>query len=252
MTRKLVISAVALLAGMTIFGFTVSPTNQPDTTVRPAPSHDSFGPLVSVNASSSVTSAPDRVRMSIGTVAVAVHAENAISSVNATMSELIDEIKRLNLPGVMIQTSAVQVWPQYGSNRNDQPPRIENYRASNTVTVRFDDVGRTGDLFDLAAKAGANQINGPSFELKDNDGAQRDALRQAVAQAKRKVQAIAEEMDMQIVRFEEIHESGSDRPQPVYRAEAMTMRGGQTLTPVEGGEIETSASVTIIARLGTR
>lgn len=248
MNAKILVPAAAVLAAVSMWGFTAAQPERPDEAMPPA-AHG-HGPLVSVRGEGRVASAPDRVSVSIGTVARAPQAADAISTANSTMNELIDQLKRLRLPGAMIQTSTVQVWPEYTPNRGNDEPRITGYRATNAVTVRIDDVSRVGEVLDLAAESGANQINGPTFDLQNPQLNQRRALRHAVADAKDKAQAIAEEMGMTIVAWEEIRESGTDMPQPMYRMDAMTARVGGASTPVEVGEIETTASVTMIARLG--
>lgn len=207
------------------------------------------GPLVSVSATGRVSTTPDRASVSIGTNAQAKTAAAAIEKVNSTMSELIDQLKALELPGARIQTSSVQLYPVYGPHNGVDQPRIVAYQASNSVSVRTDDIASIASVLDLAVRMGANQINGPMFELRDADGAQRDALRLAVAEAKRKAETIAQAMDMKILRWEEISEAGSMAPGPmVYAGEMMAMRDSVS-TPVEAGEIETTATVTLVARL---
>lgn len=251
MNARVLVAGTALLALSS--AWILMPTSaqgefQPD---RAAQGSDfKGGPLVSVSATGRVNATPDRASVSIGSSAQADTAATAIEQVNSTMNELIDELKRLDLPGRQIQTSSIQLYPVYAQqDRNDGNRRIVGYRATNNVSVRTDDVARIADVLDLATRIGANQISGPMFELKDADGAQRDALRRAVAEAKKKAQAIAEEMDMKIVRWEEISEAGSNPPRPMmYGGEMMAMRGSAA-TPVEPGEIETTATVTLVARL---
>lgn len=252
MNAKIVMIAAVLVGALSMWGLTTAGPAQPEPAPppAPAPAHHDHGTRVSVTAMGRVTATPNRVTVSIGKVAEAALAADAIAQVNATMNELIDQLKALDLPGAMIQTSAVQVWPQYGQNRSNEEPRIVGYQASNTVSVRTDDIERVGEVFDLATKAGANQIHGPMFALQNPERAQRGALRNAVAEAKEKARAIADEMGMTIVRFEEIRESGAEMPRPMYAADAMAMRGAEAATPVEAGEIETTASVTLVARLG--
>lgn len=250
MNTRVLIAGVALMAVAAGWLFAPSQAQgnyQPESTVDA----DAYqgGPLVSVSATGRVSSVPDRATVSVGTTAQAKDASAAMSQVSSTMSELIDELKSLDLPGAKIQTSSVQLYPVYGPNNGNDEPRVVGYRASNSVSVRTDDVERIADVLDLATRLGANQINGPTFELQDANGVQRGALREAVAEAKKKAQAIAEAMDMKIVRWEEISEAGSNTPRPMaYRGEAMMM-SGRASTPIEAGEIETTATVTLVARL---
>ncbi|MCL4221797.1 MAG: SIMPL domain-containing protein [Phycisphaerales bacterium] len=250
MKLRLLVAGTSLLALGSIWGLAptqVQDQNQPER-LRPEAEYQG-GPLVSVSATGRISTAPNRASVSLGATAQAKTAAAAVEKVNSTMSELIDQLKALELPGARIQTSSVQLYPVYGPHNGIDQPRIVAYQASNSVSVRTDDVASIASVLDLAVRVGANQINGPVFELQNSDRVQREALRLAVAEARSKAEVIAEAMNMKIVCFEEVSEVASISPSPMlYGGDVMAMREAVS-TPVEVGEIETSATVTLVARL---
>src|SRR5207248_4760075 len=63
--------------------------------------------------------------------------------------------------------------------------------ARNTIEVRVDDLARVGDVLDVAVQAGAAATSGVRFDLRDRSGAEREALRLAVADARARADAAA-------------------------------------------------------------
>jgi len=60
---------------------------------------------------------------------------------------------------------------------------ITGYQASNTISVRFRDIGRAGTLLDALVREGANQIDGPNFLIEKPETALDEARAYAVAKA---------------------------------------------------------------------
>src|SRR3546814_4420776 len=69
-----------------------------------------------------------------------------------------------------IATANVQLSPQYRYGKN-QPPAITGYQATNSVSIRFRDIARSGTILAAQVKQGANQIAGPNLSLASPDAA---------------------------------------------------------------------------------
>jgi len=54
-----------------------------------------------------------------------------------------------------------------------------------------DEVGRAGELLDVAVQSGATATGGVRFDLRDREGAEREALRLAVVDARARAEAAA-------------------------------------------------------------
>ncbi len=208
------------------------------------------GARISVVGEGEVSVDPNRAEISVGASFERTTAEAAQQAVNRVLAEVIDEIRDLDIEGTQIQTAGITLHPIYNRPRDGQP-EVTGYRASNTVRVRVDDVQRVGEVLDVAVEHDANQGFGISFMLRNEERATQEALRQAVAQAKRKAQTMGEALGMKMLAIEEVVEMGAQRPQPVYRGvEMMDARMASAPTPVESGQITVRASVTLVARVG--
>ena len=64
----------------------------------------------------------------------------------------------------------------------------------------IDALERLGDLLDAVVEAGATNVGGVRFDLRDRAGAEREALRQAVADARARAEAAASGAGLTIER----------------------------------------------------
>jgi uncharacterized protein YggE len=207
-------------------------------------------PTVSVSGKGSVFVKPDRATVSVGAWHQAETALEAQSRVNEIIAEATSQIREVQAEGMVIQTSGLSLSPVYDYQRN-QEPKIIGYRASIMLSVRIDDIDKTGTVIDAAMKTGVNQMHGVSFSLKDDSAARRDALRKAVHDARQKADAIADALNRPIRELLEVSEQGVSVPTLQRNTESFrTMAADSAPTPIEAGEIEVSASVNISYSLG--
>ena len=124
--------------------------------------------------------------------------------------------------------------------------------ARNTVEIRVDAVEKVGEILEIAGSSGATSLGGIRFDLKDRTKLEREALRLAVADARGKADAIAAGAGRTIERILRIEEQGvSGGPIPMYRREmtAQAAAVGSAPPPIEAGQTELRAQVTMTAIL---
>lgn len=196
---------------------------------------------------------PDRASVTLGAVFQAETAGEAQRRVNRVLAQVIDDVRDLDIPGTQIQTASISIQPVYEHQRN-KAPRITGYRASNSVSVQVDDVSQVGRVMDVGVVHEANQGFGVSFTLQDRAAAQREALRMAVSEARRKSDIIASELAMGELRVVRVTEQGAEPPRPIIQRgiESMDMMSMDAAapTPVEGGKITVRAQVTMDCVIG--
>jgi uncharacterized protein YggE len=208
---------------------------------------------ITVTGHGEVRRAPDLVTLSLGVEErgpdVAGPRQRAAQKAQAAIQALLKAgVKRED-----IQTSNFSIGRQWEQDPTQQAnsgtdKRIGRYVfvVQNTVSVRTPMVDKAGDLLDAVVQAGFNDINGPSFELKDNAEAQRAALTAAIEDARAKADAAASAAGVRISGLESVTENGSSMPppRPMYMAKMAGASADFASTPIESGQITVSEDVT--------
>lgn len=210
-------------------------------------------PTITVTGEATVAVKPDRAVIGLGAVAQADDAAAAQQRVNEIMHKTIDAIRQVGVPEDRIQTAGLSLQPVYSQAKSRQAdeihiPAIVAYRASNTVRVQLDDLDLIGKVIDAGITAGANQLEGINFEIKDDTQPRSQALEQATANARSKADVIAQAAGTPISVLHNISEGGVHIITPVYRG-VRAMAAMEMDTPVQPGQVQIRASVTVTYRV---
>src|SRR5690606_22427364 len=92
----------------------------------------------------------------------------AIALNSKKMVAVVEAMTAAGIESKDVQTSGVSLNPDYAYAPN-RPPRIRGYYASNTVNVTIRDIAELGTILDALVAVGANQVNGPMFDIGDRD-----------------------------------------------------------------------------------
>jgi uncharacterized protein YggE len=112
--------------------------------------------------------------------------------------------------------------------------------------VRTSDLSKISSVIDAALEAGANQLSGIHFELKEDQEAQKEALRRAVSDAMEKARVVAEAAGAQLHQILEIIEGGATiRPPVMGRTTMMTAEMSGAPTAVMPGQLTVTGQVTM-------
>lgn len=200
--RSFTHAAATLLLGLAVLGATgcsgqraAVDDSRPETT------------LVTVSAYAEARRPPDIATLSTGVVSLAADAKAAIRLNSEKMSHVVAALKGVGVADNDVRTSGVSLNPDYQHLAN-RPPRIKGYYASNTVDVTVRDIGRLGGILDALVAAGANQINGPSFAIEDQDAVLDEARAKALANADARAEGYAKRLGLRVVRVVSIDETG--------------------------------------------
>jgi len=178
---------------------------------------------------------PDRAVITLGVVARAATAAQAMADDAARMTAVIGALRQAGLPDKAIQTSNLSLNAQY-SYQQGQAPKLAGYQAANDVTITVDDLSRLGAAVDASVAAGADQVNGISFGLKDPQVAEDAARRAAVDALRDKAVLYAAAEGLKITRLVSLSEGGEAQPQPV-RPMMMMAKAVAPSTPVSPGQL---------------
>lgn len=197
---------------------------------------------LTVSAHGDIRTAPDMATISLGVETQAPTAAQAMAANADRMSQVVAALKRGGIPARDIQTSGLNLGAQYDYQPNVQP-RLTGYTASNQVTVTVNDLGKLGPSLDAVVAAGANQVNGVSFGLKD-PGAAEDAARVRAVQAlQARASLYANAAGLRVVRLINLSEGGGYSPPQPVRFMAKAMAADSAPTPVEPGQLNVRIDV---------
>jgi uncharacterized protein len=197
-----------------------------------------------------VSARPDQVRIQVGVVSQAPTAQEAGAQNAKQSSTLIAELKQLLGSGAEFQTMNYSVYPNYRTQRDGGKPTIVGYQANNTVEIRLNDVSAAGKVIDAATKSGANQIQGVHFSVRDEQKLRGEALAKAAVQARANAAALASSVGLKVIRLVRVEDGEPPRVIPL-RAEMMMAKSADAAqTPVEPGEVQVRATVTVTAEVG--
>ena len=219
-----------LLAGLALFGAAaIAGVAQPHF-AHSAPTPPSDAKTISVTGNGTVETVPDRATFSFTVTTQADTAKAALAKNGATADAVAAALQ-----GAKIHTSEVMLEPQL----NDAGTAVLGYTASTTVTADSE-LAKAGPLVDAAVDAGATGVSGPSWSRSDYNELYRQALQNAVADAKAKAQALADSAGLALGAVTSVTEGGGVQPLPY--ASAVTDGGVAKLEP---GTQTVAASVSV-------
>lgn len=204
-------------------------------------------PVVVTTGEGVVKLAPDRVWVSIAAESRAKSPKEAQRANVDAMKAVLDRLKALGLAGDAIRTSGYDLQPEFDFANGKQT--LRGYVARNSVEVRVDDISRAGDVLDAAVSSGATNVSGVRFDLKDRSAPEREALRSAVMDARRRADAAAAGAGMKVDRVLRIEEQRSMMPEPRPMMARQAMMADAGAPPIVPGEIEVRASVTLTSSI---
>ena len=204
------------------------------------------GTRLDVVSTGEVNRVPDIARINAGVVILAPTATEAIRQNAEKMRAVRAALRRAGVEERDIQTSAINLQPEYRQSEN-QSPQLIGYRGINEVAVRFRDVANTGRILDALVAEGVNQINGPMLSIDRPEAALDEARAQAVRNARGRADLYARALGMRVRRILSVSEAGASyapMPQPMMRQMAAAV-SGDSVSNIAPGEQTLAVSITV-------
>jgi len=224
---------LAIVAGLLLAAAALAGVLRPEGAAAEEPSATTD--TVMVSGTGSVSAVPDLAEISAGVETRGTTAQEALNANSNTMRKVIDAIRAAG--GRDVTTQTVSLSPRVGPE--GQP---DGFTALNVVSAKVD-LDAAGKVIDAAVAAGANTVYGPSLSLSEASKLYREALKQAVADARERASVLAAAAGRQLGRVTAISEGGSVAI-PLYEKAA-----ADSGAPVVAGPQETIATVTVTFEL---
>jgi uncharacterized protein len=200
--------------------------------------------LLDVVAEGRSTRVPDLATIRSGVVTQAATAQAALSENAQRMDRVIAALKRAGVADRDIQTATIQLNPQYRYGEN-VPPTITGYQATNSVSVRFRDVAKSGAILDALVREGANQIDGPNLAVEAMDAALDEARTDAIRRARARADLYAKAAGLRVERILVIAEGSAPMPPQPMPVMAMRAEMAAKDSQVLPGQQDINATVTV-------
>jgi len=208
----------------------------------------STGTIV-VSGTGRVAVQPDVADLRLGVTVAKPTVEAARGEAAATMDAILRAVDGAGVARADVRTAMLSVQPRY-DYRDGRAPVLTGYEIANVVEVSVRDLSALGDVIDATLTAGATSMDALSFRLADLRPAEREARRQAMAEARSRADVLAEAAGVTVQGVSDIVEGQPVRPPgPVAKAERMAL-AADAGTPVEAGTLEVAVTVSVTYRAG--
>ena len=204
---------------------------------------------ITVNGSGETLVTADTAVVSVGVSVRKKDALEAQSAANEVIASIRAALAGAGLKEEDISTGYINLYAVYDYSKDVE--EIVAYSANSSLAIKVTDMGRVGEVIDLAFGAGANTLDGVSFSVADDTEARKESLKAAVEDAKEKAAILAEAAglgEIEILKIEEgsvfSYDSGVNNfSRKVYGEAAM-----DSPTVVQAAKICVSAGVIVTFR----
>jgi uncharacterized protein len=196
-----------------------------------------------------VRMAADRAVVTLSSETRAETAAETQNRGNALMKAVQAAIGNLKLAGGQFSTTGLMLSPDWAFANNQRTQR--GYVGRHTITIKFDEPDRAGEVVAAAIGAGANDVSGVRFDRRDRRALELEALKLAVQDARARADALAAGAGRVVDRILRIAEEGAANAGPgaaqTYRVNVMSESAVVTGAPIAQGDVEIRARVIMTA-----
>ncbi|NYG06573.1 hypothetical protein BJ986_001060 [Phycicoccus badiiscoriae] len=204
-------------------------------------------PGITVTGTARVAGKPDTLRLDLSVQTRGATVGKALDAANALTGRVQSSLSRSGTAAKDIQTSNLQVQPDYSYPTNGTPV-IKGYVVSEGVTATLRSLGSAGNAITAAINAGGNavQVNGISLDLEDNGKLLTAARDQAVANARTKAEQYARAAGRGLGGVVSITETVAD-PVPInYDLRAVSAKDASSPVPIQAGSDTVGVTITVV------
>ena len=203
--------------------------------------------VIVTNGEAVVRRAPDRAFLTVTVEARAKSPRDAQRQNAEAMTAVQQRLAQARVAKDAIRTLGYDLEQEFDFTNGRRVPR--EFVARNSIEVRVDEIARVGELLDVVVQGGATSVSGVRFDVQEREKIERDALRLAVVDARRRAEAAVAGAGRTLDRIIRIDDSRDPVVIPMPRA-MMTMKAADApQTPIEPGLVEIRARVTLTASM---
>lgn len=245
MTNRKGLMAVLLLSVLLI-GALLYPTASAAETPASNPPR-----VLSVTGQGRMEVKPDTATITLGVTQLRPTPMEAYEAMSADLAKVAGQVKSAGVKEDQIKTSTFNLQAEYNWTQ-EKGQVLSGYRATNSISITTQELEKVAALIQSAMSAGANQLQGVSFYVKDTEKLTKEALDLAVDDAKGKAEQVANRLGTKVVRVQSvsIQDNGMPAYRPMMDANAgMAKAAAMEAAPVFSGTAPYSVSVSVTFEL---
>ncbi len=217
-------------------------------TALAAPAASQADSTITVTGHAELAVVPDTAYVSAGIITMGADVAFAKSENDRIMNNILASVASLGIGREQVRTSGFSVQPQYKQNvKYDEPTAITGYRVQNTITITVSDFALISPVIDLSAQAGANQISGLRFAVKDEGKFKDQLLEKAILDGKNRASLIANTLGGSLGRPLSVQVGGFSHP--VNYDNVRLAKAEMSSTPVSAGTVNLSVDANMVFQL---
>jgi uncharacterized protein YggE len=233
-------SALALWLGLLAFP-TLALTGVPQAQA------DSQAGSITMTGSGTIERAPDFAQIQVTVTTAAPNVPQAVDENNRRTQEVLARLEEIGVARDDIRTASFQVYATPENRRMEDAPREEpGFTAAHRLQIESRDIDGIGALAGDILALGALTFQSISFHLDESHEAEEEALRLAVADARRQAGILADAAGESLGAVRRIADPGSSgrglQAQPMA---AMRMESASAVPIVPPATLRFDAQVTI-------
>ncbi len=207
--------------------------------------------LILTEGIAEVTGQNDSAKISIAVVTDGQNLEQ-VSSDNASKTKaVLKAIKGLNIENLKLKTSNYRVTPQ--KDYKARPPEIKGYEVHNAIEGTLEGFEpehlskHVSKIVGKALESGANDIHHIQLYIENKRLLEKEALTQATQEAMVRARVLAEAAGVKLKRIVSLSAHPIHVPPSphIFREAAMKTEAGALAPPIEIGESQIRAQVTV-------
>ncbi len=201
---------------------------------------------ITIQGEGKVTSKPTLALVQFGVVTQSPTPAQAQAANTAKMNTVTQAMKDLGIKEDDLETSGYALNPNYDYSKS--PMVIQGYILTQNLSVKVRDFDKVGTVLERGVALGINQVNTVQFTIDEPAQLREQARMEALEDAKKRAEALARALGVDIVRVVSFSESGwSDPgPTPMYYGREAAVSAMAPAPSIQSGtqDVQTTVSVT--------
>ena len=203
---------------------------------------------VSFSGEGKVVAKPDIARVNLSIITDATTSKAAQDDNSKKSKAVTDYLKKQGVEDKDIKTTGYNIYPQYKYPPYGGQPTVTGYQVNESLEVKIRDLEKVSNILDGVVGAGANQVNGLSFEIDNPEELKTEARKKAIEDAKKKADELEGQVGIRLGKIINFSENTGGYPIPMYDTMKMEGRGmgggGGPSVPTGENEIVVSVYLT--------